>query len=300
MIFLSKLIYNNTINRIIRPFAYFFNSVFGVKTISISGIIRLKLNNIKFKLATNQTSFVTQELYYNKAENYEFTKLFVDLIQKSDVFFDIGANIGYFSIIASKLNPNAKIFACEPSLGSLHYIKENIKINLCDNVTIIDKAISNVNGKLLFHEITNSKYPWIKHNLNGSNSLDESNISHEYQSYEVDVVTIQKILEENKLEKLDLIKLDTECTEHLILSSSINEINQYKPIIISEVYEVIQDLVENIIVNEIYDYTIFQYIQETNKLKKIKSFTELEEKDENRNFVFCPQDKLVLIDKFIF
>lgn len=284
-------IYNPFVNSLLRPVSKFFHNLTGKKLMAVSGDLGLKLHNVSFKLRANQSSFVSQELYYNGTENYEFTKLFADLIQTEKIFFDIGANIGYFSVLGSKLNPGANIFAFEPSIGSLHYLEQNVEINGCSNVTIIDKAVSDMEGTLPFHEVTNQKFPWLKHNLNGSNSLEKRYISNEFRTYNVQLTTIEKVMHEHGLTGLDLVKLDTECTEHLILSCSAATIDQHRPIIISEVYPVIEKEVQDIFQSQISGYETYQYIHDSNRLRKIGSFFEINTNDEDRNFVFCPVEK---------
>lgn len=294
------LIYNAHINSFLRPISKVFYKLTGKKLISVSGIIKLNFdNNTSFKLQTNQTSFVTQELFYNGAKAYEFTPLFAVLIKNTDVFLDIGANIGYFSILANKLNPNCKVVAFEPSLGSLHFLRENIELNGSKSIVVVDKAVSNLNGTLTFNEVTNLKYPWVKFNLNGSNSLAGEYIKSTFNFYDVQVTKIENVVEDLKLSSIDLIKLDTECTEHLILDCSVEVIQEKKPIIICEVYPVIEAEVENIILSKLTDYSIFQYKAETQKLIKIDTFQEILKSDLDRNFVFCPSSKLNLVQDFV-
>jgi FkbM family methyltransferase len=292
-----KFIYNPTVNKLIRPISKLFYSITGKKLFSISGKINAKTRGVNFILSTNQTSSVTQDIFYNGANNYEFTPLFSELIKKCSVFLDIGANIGYFSVLGAKINPSCKIIAFEPSVGSLHYLKENLKLNDIKNVEIIDKAVSNFNETLTFYEVKNTKYPWIKHNLNGSNSLEGKYIQKETNAYPVQTISISTLITEKNIQEVSLIKLDTECTEHLIIESALLEINQFQPIIISEVYPVIEDKIETLIFS-LNEYAIYQ-IKNHKELHKINHFKDINKNDLDRNFVFVPENKLNLLKDFI-
>jgi FkbM family methyltransferase len=292
-----KTIYNSTINSILRPFSKLVYGLFGKKLFSISGKVKVITKDAHFFLNTNQTSSVTQDIYYNGGNKYEFTPLFSDLIKKCNVFLDIGANIGYFSILGAKINPACKIYAFEPSIGSLHYLKQNIQLNSIKSVEIIDKAVSNFDETLTFYEVKNTKYPWIKHNLNGSNSLEGKYIKKETNSYPVQTISISSLVKESNLNEISLIKLDTECTEHLIIESSLNEIKQFQPILISEVYPVIESAIERLI-NSLEGYEMYQ-IKNHSQLFKISSFSQINKDDLDRNFVFLPSSKLHLIKDFI-
>jgi FkbM family methyltransferase len=296
---LHKIAYSAFINRLIRPFSLGLYKLSKKKIVAISGKISVKTCGLKFSLHVNQTSHVAQHLYYKGASSYEFTPFLADLIKQSNVFFDIGSNIGYFAILASKANPKCKVFAFEPSLGSLHYLRENIRINNCRNIEVISKAVSNRDSQLEFHEIVNNKYPWLKFNLNGSNSLTSEHMPINHRSYFVDVTTLSSVVNNYSLSGIDLIKLDTEYTEHIILENSVDEINMHHPIIISEIYHPIEEQVVSLFNTKIENYLMYQYIQESNTLREIKTFHGIEEDDSNRNFVFCHTSKLGLIQKYI-
>ncbi|MBI2258628.1 MAG: FkbM family methyltransferase [Flavobacteriia bacterium] len=291
-----KIIYSSQINAILRPIAYIVYMIFNKKIITISGILKIKAFGVKFKLKTNQTCSVTQELYFNGAENYEFSPLFKELILQSKVFFDVGANIGYFTVLAGKLNPKVSIYTFEPSFGPSHYVQENIALNNITNSTLIKKAVSDLDGKLLFHDVINTKYPWVVHNLNGSNSLQNKFGLNKSSSYEVDVITLDTIVKENKLSQLDVLKLDTECTEHLILKCSKETIRQLEPIIICEVYDVIAKETQQVL-DDLDQYEIFQY--RNHCLRKIHSLLDVSDDTVYRNFIFCPKTKITQIQMFI-
>ena len=215
---LYKIIYHPTINYILRNFLKLSGKLLLKPiVISVSGKLKVTYEKHLFFLHTNQTCYVTKEIFYNGAENYEFTTLFEHLIKQSNVFFDVGANIGYFTVLGEKINPLVKIFSFEPSIGPLYYLNKNVKENFLNNTTIIDKAVSDIDGKLEFYDVINEKYPWLKHNLNGSNSLQNKFGLIKSSSYLVDVTTLQSVITNNDIKQIDLIKLDTECTEHLIL-----------------------------------------------------------------------------------
>lgn len=294
-----KAIYKPSINQLLRPISLLSSRLLGKRLISVSGKIEIHAGGIRFALFTNQTSSVTQELYYHGAENYEFTPLFLHLIKDASVFIDVGANIGYFSILTSKVNPACRVLAVEPSKGSLHYLRKNIQANQSKNVEIVDKAISNINGNLEFYEVINNKYPWVKHNLNGSNSLAKDSVVKSNQHYKIGVSTLDALIKKYALQTVDMIKLDTECTEHLILSDSIEVLSKHEPLIISEVYPVIEAEVEKILKTSLPSYRMYQYREQSNELMPISSFKDLKASDSNRNFVFCPIKKVNQIEDFL-
>jgi FkbM family methyltransferase len=77
------------------------------------------------------------------------TKLFIENIGKHDVFFDVGANVGYFSIIGKKAG--AEVYSFEPDKRNLDLLKENFEINkLSPNIQPV--ALGNQEGEISFVE----------------------------------------------------------------------------------------------------------------------------------------------------
>jgi len=229
------------------------------------------------------------------AGSYEFTPLFAHLVKNSNVFFDIGANIGYFTVLGEKINPSLKTLSFEPSKGALHYLRLNVAANYLKNVTVINKAISDKDKTLTFYEVKNPKYPWISHQLSGSHSLQNQFGIQKNDSYPVQATTLSMVVNKYNINRIDLIKLDTECTEHLILASAETVIKRFRPVIITEVYAVIQDKIQELFKN-FEEYKIFHYRDEG--LTLIESFYQVPS-SVDRNFVFCPDEKHYLVRNFL-
>lgn len=80
-------------------------------------------------------------------------------LKAGQTFVDIGAQVGYFSILAAKLG--AKVFAFEPSLNNRTLLEKNIKDNDCD-VQVFSQALSNENGSaILYTDTTPGQYSLI-------------------------------------------------------------------------------------------------------------------------------------------
>jgi len=73
-------------------------------------------------------------------------------IEDGDVFFDIGANVGVFSLYAAKRYPNMSVFCFEPEASNLHTLKQNIIFNdLLSSTKIYGVGISNFVGLSMLH-----------------------------------------------------------------------------------------------------------------------------------------------------
>jgi FkbM family methyltransferase len=72
-------------------------------------------------------------------------------LKKGDTVLDIGSNIGYTSILMSRLvGKDGNVYAFEPMSQNLAILHKNISLNNCKNITVIDKALSDKNGEIDF------------------------------------------------------------------------------------------------------------------------------------------------------
>lgn len=291
-----SIIYDPKINKIIRNLNYFLSPILSENVkIHPSGSIRIKVkNHDSIKLKTNQTSYVTRELFWKGSQNYEYTPIFIKLIQKVNDFFDIGSSIGYFSILGAKVNKNLKVEAFEPSTGSMIYLSENVKINhLNDRINVNFLALSDKTGLINFSEIRNRKYPTI-YNLSGEHNIGTKPHLKSIKT-KIDSDTMDNFVLKNNIVNIDLIKLDTEGCEDLILKNSSLTIEKFKPIIICEVlFDRIESEIEKVMLEHQYEF----YNHIGSGLKKVNS---IQRKVDNgiRNCFFVHPSKKYLIEEFI-
>lgn len=130
------------------------------------------------------------------------SKIIKEYIKKGDTVLDIGANIGYFTLIFSKLvGPSGNIYAFEPEPTNFSLLKNNLIINNITNVTLEQKAVSDQTKK--------TKLFLNKYNM-GAHSLQDFSMQKSF----VEVESI-KLDDYTKIEnsKVDFIKLDIEGAE---------------------------------------------------------------------------------------
>lgn len=190
--------------------------------------------NRPVKLHTNQTNYLTHLIYWEGgALNFEYTDIFVKLIRRVKGFYDIGANIGYYSLLAASENPTATIVGFEPASGPLHYFRKNVDANSFSQIRVEDIALSDIQGELTFFEIKNRKYTYLTHNLAGESNAGSKTSGKNFVPVQVKATTLDAYVSQHH-DVVDLIKMDTEGTEHLILQQASQTIAAQKPIIICE------------------------------------------------------------------
>jgi FkbM family methyltransferase len=121
-------------------------------------LIRLfKLKDVKFRLWNNRSillnydSFQSMWIMYNYYVDWEEFNLISKYVQPGDEVFDIGANMGFYTIWMSKFISNGKIHSFEPDHGNFERLQKNIALNNLQTQVIPNKiAASDVDGELGF------------------------------------------------------------------------------------------------------------------------------------------------------
>jgi len=133
------------------------------------------------------------------------TELIKKETKEGDVVLDLGANIGYYTLIFAKLvGENGKVFAFEPDPDNFAILKKNIEINGYKNVTLIQKAVSNKAGK---GKLYLSKYN------KGAHAIYDKNDNSKF--VEVETIRLDDYFKNNN--RVDFIKMDIEGAEGLAI-----------------------------------------------------------------------------------
>jgi FkbM family methyltransferase len=293
---LYSLIYNKHLNCIIRNIIKPFKNLLPESLkIHPSGTLRLRSGEAKITIATNQTNYVTTIIFWEGYERFEYTRIFCDLIKNVSSFYDIGANIGYYSLLAASLNPKIEITSFEAADGPLYYFRNNIDNNKLSNIILEPIAVSDTNGEVEFIQYTNPKYPHLKYNLGGTGHIGTENSNLNITKKKVQSTTLDDYVKSSGNKKIDLIKIDTEGNEDLILSRSQDIMRNMKPIIICEIlYNKIESRIEEIASS--HDYLFYNhYIDGLRRVKTLKRTYD----DGVRNCFLVHPSKIKLIEKYI-
>lgn len=95
-------------------------------------------------------------VYFNKMETEQTTEM-LGTLSAGKTFFDIGANVGYYTILASRLvGPSGKVVSFEPLIRNLSYLHRHVEMNQATNVRILPFAVSSDNTIVSFSAGQNS------------------------------------------------------------------------------------------------------------------------------------------------
>lgn len=142
------------------------------------------------------------------------------------VVVDIGANIGYYSLMAAKKAPAGHIYSFEPVRNNLEKLERNISLNGVTVIHPIKAAISNISG-------STTVYVSADDNSGMSGLRSAENFSGESEI--VKCFALDDAVTEYNLPKIDLIKIDVEGSEVNVLQGMKNTRSQQKPVLLIEV-----------------------------------------------------------------
>jgi FkbM family methyltransferase len=171
----------------------------------------------------------------------ETISLWTRLCSNANVILDIGANTGIFSLVARVSNPQAKIFAFEPVERVFRKLDHNIKLNNFE-IKGIEKALSNVDGSAVIYDTGAEHMYSVTVNAN-RNSADVN-----VQAIKITTLRLDTFIEAEKLDAIDLIKMDVETHEPEVLEGFGNYLAAFKPSVIIEILnEEVGKRVENLV-----------------------------------------------------
>ena len=292
-----RIIYSDFVNQIIRGFIKTFIPFIPDKfKIPPSGMVNISLgNHTSLQMLTNQTNFVISYIYWNGYKNFEYTPIFEKLATKVNCFYDIGANIGYYSLLAAKINPRMTIRSFEPALGPLHYLKANVEVNHFKNIKVEAIALSDQNGSIDFFEVKSNKYSYIKYNLAGEGNAGSKTDPGMFVKNTVKCITTDDYLKQHPEDKVDLVKMDTEGTEHYILNKAQVLLGEHKPIIICEtLFNEIEEKLDAILRS--YGYEFYNHTERG--LEKVETIKRVKDNGV-RNCFFVHPSRFELIKEFV-
>jgi len=91
-------------------------------------------------------------VYVNQVEP-EKTDALLRLLEPGQVIFDVGANIGYYTLLASlRVGSGGKVFAFEPSPRNISYLHRHLVLNGASNVVVVPAACSDRNSLAVFEQ----------------------------------------------------------------------------------------------------------------------------------------------------
>lgn len=256
----------------------------GVNSIEIQSehlFVNLK-NGIKLYYPIPDKGSATFDiLIFSTYEKNELSMI-LKLLKYDAVFFDIGANIGWYSVNIARQEKTLSVYAFEPIDAIYKLLNKNIILNNISNVSLHNIGFSNKKQNLDFYFDQNcSAYTSLK------NTLEKTNA----KRVTAQVIRLDEFFLKEQLTRLDFVKCDVEGAELLVFEGGLETIKKYTPIIFTEMVRKWTrkfDYHPNVIIKLLADLGYYCFFIENEKLVK---FSFMDEEMLETNFFFLHKNK---------
>jgi FkbM family methyltransferase len=151
--------------------------------------------------------------------SYEYStqRAFAGIVKRGDCVYDLGANAGLYSLLASALvGAEGKVFSFEPLGLNIAYLKRHIALNRLRNCAVIEAAVSDVEGEQNFETGAKST---TAHLSEGGDVVVRS-------------VRLDALVENGAIAPPNAMKVDVEGSELRALEGAAGTIEAYRPAIL--------------------------------------------------------------------
>lgn len=149
---------------------------------------------------------------------YEYRKqrTFAKSIRPGDVVFDLGANVGFYTLIAATATgPSGKVYAFEPLPRNLTFLRRHLDENDVRNVEVVAAAVADSSGVFAFEEAESPSMG----RLGSSGTL------------QIPTVSLDEMLLEGRVSAPHVLKVDIEGGERLALEGARRLLESHHPLI---------------------------------------------------------------------
>lgn len=250
-------------------------------------IIEIKKNNYTIKMVLHpidSAAIPATILSFGDYESQELDMIFklLKMIDEKCIIFDIGANLGWYTLNMLKDNSHRKVYAFEPIKDTYKKLLKNIKINSLTNVNLYNFGLYEKNKEVdFFYDVTAS----------GASSIADLRELDSTRKVKCSLIKMDDFIKTNNIKRLDFIKCDVEGSELFVYKGGINSIEKFKPIIFSEMlrkWSAKFDYHPNDIIKLFHTINYKCFVINHNKLQEIKC---VNEDTVETNYFFLHNDK---------
>jgi FkbM family methyltransferase len=168
----------------------------------------VEIDGNKIYLDESDSLFLSSSILHEKT----IVDLVKNEIKKGDVVIDIGAHIGYYTVLFAKLvGPEGRVFAFEASPTNFEILKKNVDVNGYQNVTLNNKAVSDKDGKLTLYitgRTSTENFLFKPENFIGSSKIKDT--------IEIDSITLDDYFRDFK-GQINFLKMDISGAEPRVI-----------------------------------------------------------------------------------
>lgn len=157
-------------------------------------------------------------------EDPKTMEAFLSWLKPGMTFYDLGANVGFYTLTANKILSSGTIYSFEPSPSSRKIFEQHVHLNkkmmTANNISLLPFAISDAMKEVEFSDgVQREGHTYIKQSTVFSHATNKITV----QCYSIDTLLQQGYKEP------DVLKIDVEGAEYDVLQGAVNTLQLYKP-----------------------------------------------------------------------
>lgn len=182
---------------------------------------RVTESAIGARFAVDTQDLIQRYLYLFGVWEPRMTQWLRRRLAPGDTFVDVGANIGYFSVLASQLvGPEGRVVAIEASQDFQDRLAQNAHLNDCTNIRAVHTAVSDKQQTLTFILASSNNM--------GANSIVPYDGPAE-STFDIEAFPLPDVLEEDEIARARVVKVDVEGAEGSVVRGMAPLLDKLRP-----------------------------------------------------------------------
>jgi FkbM family methyltransferase len=176
----------------------------------------------------NARDLIQQTILLDGVWDPSLTSYIEKHLRPGDVFVDVGAHVGYFTLLASRrVGPTGAVLSIEPNPFALKQLAQNVERSQLQNVLVEHTACGETRNvvQLYLHTESNSSKA----------SLYPGDVTGDV-AVEVPCTTLDHLCQERSLQRVKLVKIDVEGAELFVLRGMKRIMREMRPVIVLELH----------------------------------------------------------------
>jgi FkbM family methyltransferase len=250
--------------------------------VPFAGTLTLRLpDGQALRLTSDGRDRMASDLYWGgwRAFEPETFGVYLGLLPRARVVFDVGAYIGLYAMAAAAGAPEREVHAFEPVPESFERLRENLKVNGLGNVHAVRAAVGTRDGEATLFVPDGVWLP--------SHSSTREGFRGGARPMPVPALTLDRYAKDHGVTRVDLVKIDTEGNEDEVLAGAAELFERSRPFVVCEVLRgLTEDRLNAWMAGRSYRFYRLE-AQGPRRLERIEG----DETYRARNFLFAPEER---------
>ena len=171
-------------------------------------VVHSRINEYDLLVLANED--VGRAIYFGGSYEPDETKYLRRVIGCDAVCVDVGANVGYFTMLMAQAASGGSVHAFEPIPLNAALLRASIELNGFKNIRLNQSAVGDSEGVVSFSQSSDSAY----------SSIHDTERKPLDRTFDVPVITLDGYLDREGIERVDVLKADVEGAEGLVVAGA--------------------------------------------------------------------------------